>query len=97
VTGTEIAFLAIGLILGITAGAALIATLRARTPSTREVRITMAPDAVPRRRAATLANDAFTDSPVAMDPARYGPADRAAFAGTSSANGTSDRTPVLDP
>jgi len=97
VTGTEIAFLAIGLILGITAGAALIATLRARTPSTREVRITMAPDAVPRRRAATLANDAFTDSPVAIDPARYGPADRAAFAGTSSANGTSDRTPVLDP
>ena len=73
-TGTEIAFLAIGLILGITAGAALIATLRARTPSTREVRITMAPDAVPRRRAATLANDAFTDSPVAIDPARYGPA-----------------------
>jgi hypothetical protein len=97
VTGTEIAFLAIGLILGIAAGAALIATLRSRTPSTREVRITMAPDAVPRRRAATLANDAFTDSPVAIDPARFGPADRSAFTGASSTNGTSDRTPVLDP
>jgi hypothetical protein len=97
VTGTEIAFLAIGLILGIAAGAALIATLRSRTPTAREVRITMAPDAVPRRRAATLANDAFTDSPVAVDPARFGPADRAAFNGASSTNGTSDRTPVLDP
>ncbi|MFL5685121.1 MAG: hypothetical protein ACJ77D_03600 [Chloroflexota bacterium] len=96
-TATEIAFLAIGLILGIAAGAALIATLRSRTPSTREVRITMAPDAVPRRRAATLANDAFTDSPVAIDPARFGPADRSAFAGASSANGTPVRTRVLDP
>ena len=96
-TATEIAFLAIGLILGIAAGAALIATLRSRTPSTREVRITVAPDAVPRRRAATLANDAFTDSPVGTDPARFGPADRSAFAGTSANNGTSARTPVLDP
>ena len=96
-TATEIAFLAIGLILGIAAGAALIATLRSRTPSTHDVRITVAPDAVPRRRAATLANDAFTDSPVAIDPARFGPADRSAFAGASSTNGTSARTPVLDP
>ena len=96
-TATEIAFLAIGLILGIAAGAALIATLRSRTPPTREVRITMAPDAVPRRRAATLANDAFTDSPVALDPARFGPADRSAFAAAADPNGTSDRTPVLDP
>ena len=96
-TGTEIAFLAMGLVLGIAAGAALIATLRTRTPSTREVRITVAPDAVPRRRAATLANDAFTDSPTAVDPARFGPADRDAFPGQAAAGSATDRTPVLDP
>ena len=96
-TGTEIAFLAMGLILGIAAGAALIATLRSRAPSTREVRITVAPDAVPRRRAATLANDAFTDSPAAVDPARFGPADRDAFPGQAAAVSARDRTPVLDP
>jgi hypothetical protein len=75
VTGSEFAFLAMGLILGVAAGAALIVVLRSRPPATREVRITVAPDAVPRRRAATLANDAFTDSPVVIDPARGGPAD----------------------
>ena len=75
-TGSEFAFLAMGLILGVAAGAAVIVVLRSRPPATREVRITVAPDAVPRRRAATLANDAFTDSPVVIDPARGGPADR---------------------
>ena len=74
-TGSEFAFLAMGLILGVAAGAALIVVLRSRPAATREVRITVAPDAVPRRRAATLANDAFTDSPVIVDPARGGPAD----------------------
>lgn len=74
-TGSEFAFLAMGLILGVAAGAAVIVVLRSRPPATREVRITVAPDAVPRRRAATLANDAFTDSPVVIDPARGGPAD----------------------
>ena len=74
-TGSEFAFLAMGLILGVAAGAAVIVVLRSRPQTTREVRITVAPDAVPRRRAATLANDAFTDSPVVIDPARGGPAD----------------------
>jgi hypothetical protein len=95
-TGSEIAFLAIGLILGVMAGAALIATLRSRSTPAREVRITVAPDAVPRRRASTLANDAFTDSPVALDPARYGPADRTAFP-VDGRNGSSTGTPVLTP
>jgi hypothetical protein len=76
VTAGEFAFLAIGLILGVAAGAALVEIVRARPSASREVRLTVAPDAVPRRRAATLANDAFTDSPVVMDPARGGPADR---------------------
>jgi hypothetical protein len=97
VTGSEIAFLAIGLILGIVAGAALIATLRSRSTPAREVRVTVAPDAVPRRRASTLANDAFTDSPVVIDPARFGPADRAGFPGDDRRNGSTTGTPVLAP
>jgi hypothetical protein len=97
VTGSEIAFLAIGLILGIAAGAALIATLRSRSTPAREVRVTVAPDAVPRRRASTLSNDAFTDSPAAVDPARYGPADRAAIPLGDGRNGPPTGTPVLAP
>lgn len=89
-TGSEFAFLAMGLILGVAAGAAVIVVLRSRPPATREVRITVAPDAVPRRRAATLANDAFTDSPVVVDPARGGPAD-----GLDPRSPV--RTPVLQP
>ena len=89
-TGSEFAFLAMGLILGVAAGAALIVVLRSRPTTTREVRITVAPDAVPRRRAATLANDAFTDSPVVIDPARGGPAD-------GLDQGLPTRTPVLTP
>jgi hypothetical protein len=95
VTGSEFVFLAFGLILGVAAGAALIEFIRARPPA-REVRLTVAPDAVPRRRAATLANDAFTDSPVLLDPAHGGPADRLGLStdGSSSSDG---RTPVLQP
>jgi hypothetical protein len=93
VTGSEFVFLALGLILGVAAGAALLESIRARPPA-REVRLTVAPDAVPRRRAATLANDAFTDSSVLMEPAHGGPADRRGLStdGTSSSDG---RTPVL--
>ena len=50
-----------GLVLGVAAGAALVEILRARPPAPREVRVTVRPDAVPRRRAPTLADDAFTD------------------------------------
>ncbi len=94
-TGSEFVFLAFGLILGVAAGAALIEFIRARPP-TREVRLTVAPDAVPRRRAATLANDAFTDSPALLDPAHGGPADRFGLSadGSPSSDG---RTPVLQP
>lgn len=94
-TGSEFVFLAFGLILGVAAGAALIEFIRARPPA-REVRLTVAPDAVPRRRAATLANDAFTDSPVLIDPAHYGPADRLGLS-TDGASSSDGRTPVLQP
>ena len=50
VTVSEFMFLAIGLVLGVASGAALIEIIRARPPARREVRLTVAPDAIPRRR-----------------------------------------------
>jgi hypothetical protein len=76
VTTSEFAFLAMGLVLGVAAGAALIVILRVRPSAPREVRVTMTADAIPRRRAATLANDAFTELRANTEPARGGPADR---------------------
>jgi hypothetical protein len=73
VTASEFAFLALGLLLGIATGAALIEVLRARPPSTREVRVTVAPNSIPRR-GSTLAGDAFATG--ASEPARGGPGDR---------------------
>ena len=96
-TASEFAFLAMGLILGVAAGAALIEFVRARPPRPREVRVVIAPDAVPRRRAATLANDAFTESPVAVEPAHGGPADQLESAATDGAAPPDPRTPVLVP
>ncbi|MEZ0241009.1 MAG: hypothetical protein ACAH65_09445 [Chloroflexota bacterium] len=95
-TGSEFVFLAFGMILGIAAGAALIEFIRARRPA-RAIRVTVAPDAVPRRRAATLANDAFTDSPVAVDAAQGGPADRQSLLSHNGLSEPSPRTPVLPP
>ncbi len=94
-TGSELAFLAIGLILGVAAGAALIAILRSLLSPSRGVRLTVVPDAVPRRRAATLANDAFTESPTAAQPAYRGPADRRGYAQEAPDSAPVNRTPVL--
>ena len=69
-TASEFAFLAMGLVLGVAAGAALIEVLRARPPARREVKVTVAQDAIPRR-AATLADDAFVST--SAEPARGGP------------------------
>lgn len=92
---SEFALLGIGLILGVAAGVALVGILRKRPPRKREVRVTVAPDAVPRRRAATLANDAFTDSPVAIAPATGGPADTSGMGRDDGRSGSLTRTPVL--
>lgn len=73
VSASEFAFLAVGLILGVASGAALVEVLRARPPAPREVRVTVSPDAIPRRRGTTLAEDAFALA--APQPARGGPAD----------------------
>ena len=73
VTASEFSFLALGLILGVLSGAALVEILRARPPLPREVRLTVAHDAIPRR-SSTLADDGFTAP--RPEPARGGPADR---------------------
>ncbi len=60
-SASEFAFLAIGLLLGVASGAALIEVIRARPPAPREVRVTMAADSVPKR-PATLAVSPFLGS-----------------------------------
>ncbi|MEO8437697.1 MAG: hypothetical protein ABI562_04500 [Chloroflexota bacterium] len=86
-TASEFSFLALGLVLGLVSGAALVELLRARPPAPREVRLTVSHDAIPRR-PSTLADDAFTS--VGPEPARGGPADRR-FAAASMTTGTIDR------
>ena len=71
-TASEFAFLALGLLLGVATGAALIDVVRARPPAPREVRLTVTPDSVPRR-ASTLAT---AGSLAAIGPAPGGPGDR---------------------
>ncbi len=73
-TASEFAFLALGLVLGGASGAALVEVLRSRPPAPREVRVTVAPNSIRARRAATLANE--TLDPAAGGPATGGPGDR---------------------
>src|SRR4051794_8933218 len=73
VTVSEFAFLALGLILGVASGAAFIVISNARAPAVNEIRLTVTPNAIPRRRRSTLSEDAFSDHSV---PARGGPAER---------------------
>jgi hypothetical protein len=74
VTASEFAFLALGLILGIATGAAIVEVLRARPPGSREIRVTVAPNSIHARRATTLADDTFASS--SPPPAAGGPGDR---------------------
>jgi hypothetical protein len=74
VTASEFAFLALGLVLGVASGAALVEVLRSRPLGGREIRVTVAPNSIHPRRAATLADDAFSDG--AGGPAAGGPGDR---------------------
>ncbi len=71
---SELAFLALGAILGLVTGAALVEVFRGRSHARHVVRVTVTADAVPRRRAATLSDDAFAMA--SGEPARGGPADR---------------------
>jgi hypothetical protein len=93
VTASEFVFLALGLVLGVAGGAALVEILRARPTAPREVRVTVAADVVPRRRSATLADDAFAGVRAA-EPARGGPADRRGDAHGMGPGALDRRTPV---
>jgi hypothetical protein len=73
-TASEFAFLAIGLVLGVASGAALIEVLRSRPPGARHVRVTVAPNAIHARLASTLADPGGVGEPVG--PAPGGPGDR---------------------
>jgi hypothetical protein len=61
VLASDLAFLVLGLLIGIPAGIALLQVVRGRPRAAREVRLTVTPDSVPRRRSATLASDPFAD------------------------------------
>ena len=73
-TVSEFTFLALGLVLGLASGIALVEVIRARPPARPEVHVTVAQDAIPRRRPVTLSDEAFVA--VGPEPARGGPADR---------------------
>jgi hypothetical protein len=73
VTAGEFAFLALGLVLGVAGGAALVEVLRTRPPTPGQVRVTVAPGSIPIR-SSTLAMNPF--EPGATGPAPFGPADR---------------------
>lgn len=91
-TVSEFTFLALGLVLGLTSGIALVEIIRARPPARREVRVTVAQDAIPRRRPTTLSDDAFIA--VGPEPARGGPADRRESDVPMTPAGTDRRTHV---
>ena len=70
VTQSEIAFLAIGLVLGVAVGVALWQAVRTRPAQRREVRLTIAPNSIPARsasaparRSSTLAMPGGADNP----------------------------------
>jgi hypothetical protein len=73
-SASEFAFLAVGLVLGVASGAALIEVLRARPPASREVRVTVAPNAIQSRMSATLAEPSAGRD--LAGPAAGGPGDR---------------------
>ena len=71
-TGQEVAFLLLGVLIGSGLGAAIVTVLRDRTEARPDVRVTVAPNAIPRRSGATLAYAAAAGPSL---PARGGPAD----------------------
>jgi hypothetical protein len=92
-TADDFALLAIGLLMGIAIGATLTRLMPSYPRPAREVRVTVARDAVPRR-AATLSGDPF-DGP--REPASGGPADPRAAPAPTGALPAASRTPVHSP
>ena len=71
-TGQEVAFLLLGMLVGSGIGATIAIVVRRRSEPKREVRVTVSPNAIPRRPAATLSHEVLADP---SRPARGGPAD----------------------
>jgi len=98
-TASEFAFLALGLVLGLASGAALIEVLRARPPAAREVRVTVAPNALHARFSATLSDPNTAEAPAGPSPG--GPADRrwhddsSPVDGSAPARRTDDRSAAV--
>ena len=93
-TVSELAFMALGLLLGAAGGAAIIAFFGTRLPR-REIRVTVTRDALPRR-SETLSQDAFVGTPNA--PAPGGPGDRRGSDRAAIAtSATPPSTPVVTP
>jgi len=90
-TGQELAFLVLGLLVGATAGVLVASVLRDRPRRPREVRVTVAPDSIPRRRPATLTDNSLGG---ATAPATGGPAEESPSAGPPGAVSAPSRTPV---
>jgi hypothetical protein len=102
VTASELAFLALGLLLGVAAGAALLLVVGSRMRR-GDVRVTVTRDAVPSR-SKTLSQDAFVSA--ATGPAPGGPGDRRTVdrdgrrgtpAAAEASAGTPERAPVAIP
>jgi hypothetical protein len=92
VTASELAFLALGLLLGVAAGAALLMVVGSGT-GRRDVRVTVTREAIPSR-SKTLSQDTFMAT--SAGPAPGGPgdrraSDRAAAAGLDGREGTGPR------
>jgi len=90
-SASEVAFLALGVVLGVGGGSALFVAARTKLTPARQVKVTVVPNAIPRRRSTTLSEDAFT---TLVEPARGGPADRAALGTDDAAETPGTRTIV---
>jgi hypothetical protein len=71
-TGQEVAFLLLGVLVGGGLGAAIVSVLHGRTEPKPDVRVIVAPNAIPKRGASTLA---YAGAMAPQLPARGGPAD----------------------
>ncbi len=67
-TSSEIAFLALGLVLGAALGAALVQVVRARPAPRREVRLTITQNAIPARTGPPRSQDPATPGARAIEP-----------------------------
>jgi hypothetical protein len=90
-TGQDVAFLLIGMLVGVGVGAAVASAVRARSAPRPAVRVTVAPNAIPRKRAATLAHNGVTGP---LEPARGGPADPSPALSADRPEPPKVRTPV---